>query len=192
MLLLGGPGSPFDLAILKAAQRPALVPASLVLSTLGGWTFLLPASLLAALILAVRGARRRGLLLIMLVAAGRLLVELQKIWFDRVRPDPQGHLVAIHNMAFPSSHAANSMIALLGFALIVFGATQARRPAIMIALLLAGVVGLSRLVLAVHWPSDVIGGWAFGAAFTLVLLRIAGALEESRKERLPTSFPNRD
>ena len=188
MLLLGGPGSPLDQAILEAARRPELVPASLVLSTLGGWIFLLPACLLAALVLAVRGARRRGLLLILLIAAGRLLVELQKFWFDRVRPDPEGHLVAIHNMAFPSGHAANSMIALLGFALIAFGATRARRPAILIALLLAGIVGLSRLVLAVHWPSDVVGGWAFGAAFTLVLLRIAGALGESGTERLPASF----
>ena len=73
-------------------------------------------------------------------------------------------------MAFPSAHAANSMVAWLGLALIA-APPKARPAAVAAALALALTVGLTRLVLAVHWPSDVIGGWSFGAAWTLVVLR---------------------
>ena len=80
-------------------------------------------------------------------------------------------LDAVVSLSFPSAHAANSMIAWLGLALIA-APPRLRPAAVAAALALALLVGLTRLVLAVHWPSDVIGGWAFGAAWTLLLLRL--------------------
>jgi undecaprenyl-diphosphatase len=52
--------------------------------------------------------------------------------------------------------------------------TRWRGLAVTGALLIAFLVGLSRVMLGVHWPSDVIGGWAFGALWVLVTLRLAG------------------
>ena len=49
------------------------------------------------------------------------------------------------------------------------------------------LTGLSRLILAVHWPSDVIGGWAFGAGWTLLMARLAIALEGRTAQRLAAS-----
>jgi undecaprenyl-diphosphatase len=64
------------------------------------------------------------------------------------------------------------MITWLSLALLL--APPARRTAaVAAAIALALVVGLTRLVLHVHWPSDVIGGWAFGAGWTLLLVRLA-------------------
>ncbi|MDB5669673.1 MAG: phosphatase family protein, partial [Alphaproteobacteria bacterium] len=48
-----------------------------------------------------------------------------------------------------------------------------RAPAIVVAVALSLLTGLTRLVLDVHWPSDVIGGWAFGAFWTVLLIRLA-------------------
>src|SRR5687768_13562788 len=102
MLLLGGPGSAADAALLAAAGQPELVPAARLLTRLGDSSVVIPAALIAAAWLVLRGDARRGAVLVLCVAAGRLLIELQKAQFDRARPDPAGHLVAVHNMAFPS------------------------------------------------------------------------------------------
>jgi undecaprenyl-diphosphatase len=178
MLLLGGPGSGADTALLRAVQAPTLVPAARLLTRLGDWYMLLPIGAAAAVVLLLRRARRRAVVLMLLILSGRLLVELQKAGFDRARPDPEGRLVAVHSMAFPSAHAAYSMMTWLGIALVAFGDSRLRRAAVLLALSLSLMTGLTRLVLAVHWPSDVIGGWAFGAALTLLAARLAAAWDE--------------
>jgi undecaprenyl-diphosphatase len=75
-------------------------------------------------------------------------------------------------MAFPSGHSANAMAVWLAVALLA-APERLRVPAVAAALAVALLVGLSRLVLGVHWPSDVAGGWALGAACTLLLVRLA-------------------
>jgi undecaprenyl-diphosphatase len=113
-------------------------------------------------------------LLLGVTASGRLLVWLQKDWTARVRPDAQGHLVPVESLAFPSGHAANATIVWLCLALLLPRTTHGRAYAVWAAVWLALVVGLSRVLLGVHWPSDVIGGWAFGLFWTLLLLRLSG------------------
>jgi undecaprenyl-diphosphatase len=184
MLLIGGPGSAVDLKLLSAAQLPGLIPAARIMTRLGDWTILLPIGLVAAALIVLRGHPRRGAVYLLLIISGRVLVELQKAQFDRARPDPHGHIVAVHSMAFPSGHAAHSMTAWLGIALLAVASPRLRGPAILLALALTLLTGLSRLVLAVHWPSDVVGGWAFGAAWTLLMVRLVTALEAPAVERL--------
>ncbi|MET1112328.1 MAG: phosphatase PAP2 family protein [Allosphingosinicella sp.] len=172
-LLVGGPQSQVDPAVLAAFADPALVPAARLLTHLGDVTTMLAAALLAAGWLLFRGHRRRAILLLVIIASERLLVEAMKNLFDRARPDPLGHQVAVHNLAFPSGHSANAMAGWLAIALLATS-PRLRRPAIALALALAFVTGLCRLVLQVHWPTDVAGGWAFGAAWTLLLVRLFG------------------
>jgi undecaprenyl-diphosphatase len=179
MLLVGGPGSALDSALLRAANWSPLFPAARILTRLGDWNILLPLTIVGAGLLAWLRSLRNAAALIAMSLSGRLLVELQKYEFDRARPDPQGHLVATHSMAFPSGHAAYSMMFWLGFALLAFSG-EARRWAVMFALLLAFAVGLTRPVLGVHWPSDVIGGWAFGAAWALLLVHLIQSGERDR------------
>ncbi len=176
MLLVGGPGSAGDAAVLHAFNRPTLFPAARVLTRLGDWSILLPLTLAATALLAWRRNVRNAAILLAISLSGRLLVELQKYEFNRARPDAHGHVVATHNMAFPSGHSAYSMMFWLGLALLAFEG-EARRRAVLLALLLAFAVGLTRPILGVHWPSDVIGGWSFGAAWALLLTRLVAAGE---------------
>ncbi|MDB5692756.1 MAG: phosphatase family protein [Alphaproteobacteria bacterium] len=171
MLTLGGPASAADAALLGLFHLPALAPAALLVTRLGEGYVLLPLSLLAAVWIAARRGIRPAGLYLLVVLSGRLLVELEKHVVGRPRPNPAGRLDTVVTMAFPSGHAANSMVAWLGLALLAAPA-RLRPAAVAAALALALLVGLTRLILAVHWPSDVIGGWAFGAAWTLLLLRI--------------------
>ena len=172
-LLLGGPQSRVDPGVLAAFAHAPLVPAARLLTHLGDVATVLAAAVLAAGWLLVGGHRRRAILLLLIVVSERLLVEAMKNGFDRARPDPLGHQVAVHNLAFPSGHSANAMAGWLAIALLATS-PRLRLPAVALALTIAVVTGLSRLVLQVHWPSDVVGGWAFGAAWTLLLVRLFG------------------
>lgn len=178
-LLLGGPHAGIDPPLLALFADSALVPAARLLTHLGDVATVLAAAVIAAGWLLYRGHRRRAFLLVAIVASERLLVEGMKNVFDRARPDPLGHEVAVHNLAFPSGHSANAMAGWLAIALLAAG-PRLRTPAIVLALAIAFVTGLCRLLLQVHWPTDVAGGWAFGAAWTLLLVRLFGAAPPAR------------
>jgi undecaprenyl-diphosphatase len=171
MMTLGGGASAADSALLAFFHRPGLAPVALAITRLGNFYVLVPLTLLAGGALARWKGPRSAILYLLLVLLGRLFVVAQKAVVARVRPDPAGRLDVVTSMAFPSAHAANLMIASLGFALLA-APLRLRVPAVLGALALAILVGLTRLVLAVHWPSDVLGGWAFGAAWTLFALRL--------------------
>jgi len=178
-LLLGGPQTQVDPRVLAAFDRGPLVPAASLLTHLGDVVTVLAAAAIAGGWLLLRGHRRRAILLLAIVISERLLIEGMKNLFDRARPDPLGHEVAVHNLAFPSGHSANAMAGWLAIALLATS-PRLRRPAIALALAIAFVTGICRLVLQVHWPSDVIGGWAFGAAWTLLLVRLFGTAPPAR------------
>lgn len=183
-LPLGGPRTRIDPGVLAIFAEPALVPAARLLTRLGDFAVVLGAALVAAAWLLWRGDWRRGLLLPAIVVSERLLIEAMKTGFDRARPDPLGHQVAVHNLAFPSGHSANAMAGWLAIALLA-ASPRLRRPAIALALAIAAITGLCRLVLQVHWPSDVAGGWAFGAAWTLLLVRLFGTSRRPGEGRGP-------
>jgi undecaprenyl-diphosphatase len=75
--------------------------------------------------------------------------------------------VTVSSMSFPSGHAANTMTSFLAFALIL-AAARHRRAAIAVAVGASVVVGLTRPLLGVHWPSDVLAGWLVGISWILL------------------------
>ncbi|HEX8217250.1 MAG TPA: phosphatase PAP2 family protein, partial [Allosphingosinicella sp.] len=102
------------------------------------------------------------------------LVDLQKVQSARLRPVAHEHLVEVQTLSFPSGHAANSVMVYLSLALLLTATYPRRSLAVWAAVWLSILIGISRLVLGVHWPTDVIAGWAFGLFWTLLLLRLAG------------------
>ena len=154
------------------AHRPALRDAALIVTLFGNWQAVILLSLIAAVWLLYRKKVRSALLLLSVTLLGRGLVEMQKFGINRLRPDELEHLVPVKSLSFPSAHAANSMILLLSLATIAAPRDQ-RWWAVPAALAGTFLVGISRPLLGVHWPSDVVGGWAFGAAWVLVMLALA-------------------
>ena len=97
--------------------------------------------------------------------SGNIVVEMVKLHVARPRPDIVTHLVTVTHMSFPSGHSANSAIVYLTLAGLASQVTQdraARRYMLVVAILLVGAIGCSRVYLGVHWPSDVLAGWSFG------------------------------
>jgi membrane-associated phospholipid phosphatase len=175
MLLFGG--LDFDRALLialYAGDKPNLALAARIVTELGGYMVLIPATLAGAGWLAVKRRYRSAALLLVISLGGRFLVEAQKVWTARIRPEEYEHLVAVQSLSFPSGHAANSTIVWLSLAFLLTERLPWRAAAIWAAAWLAILIGLSRIMLGVHWPSDVISGWAFGLLWTLGLLRLAG------------------
>jgi len=179
-LLLGGEGSPYDEALrreLVAERGSVLARNAAMLNWLADFTVLVPLTLLATLFLAFR-RRRRAALLLLIVFVGRLLVELQKILTGRPRPGADEHLETATSLSFPSGHSANAMITYIAIALLVPVQQRNRAIAVGIGLAMALQAGWGRVALGVHWPSDVIGGWAFGLFWIALCMRLASARPE--------------
>jgi len=175
VMLLWGRG-PLDRAIyesLYVGNNPVLVPIGRGLTALGEPTILIAASFVVALILWLRGHRHLPLAFIAITMFGRAVSELQKYWIARPRPDLETHLVIVKTSSFPSGHANSSMIFFLTLALVTSAGTRWRGVAVALGVFVSLLVGLSRVMLGVHWPSDVIGGWALGMVWVLVTLRLA-------------------
>jgi undecaprenyl-diphosphatase len=174
MLVWGG--GPLDRKLgqaLYAGGHPPLVTVARVFTTLGEPTVLIVAGLATAVVLWREGHRHLPWVLIAITMIGRGLSELQKYWIARARPDLAPHLVVVKTSSFPSGHATSSMIFYLTLALVLGAGTRWHRPAVTGAVILSLLVGASRVMLGVHWPSDVIGGWAFGMLWVLLTLRLA-------------------
>ncbi|TZG29445.1 phosphatase PAP2 family protein [Sphingomonas montanisoli] len=145
-------------AWLHAAADGRSVPAIIAVTRMGGAAALIPFALAVVLMLVLRGAQQAGLWLFAAIGSGRIAIELLKETIGRVRPDAAGHLVDVSSASFPSSHAAGSMLTVATM-LLLFRTPPTPAAACLIFPIL---VGLSRLALGVHWPSDVLAGWGFG------------------------------
>ena len=169
--LFGGEGLAFDQAtvVRLAAWRAAHPEATSVLilvTQLGGAPVLLLLAGMAALATARRDRWAAGAL-VATVLGGRLLIELLKLGVDRLRPAIDAHPVSVFSQSFPSGHAGNSMLTYGAIALFAMP-ERSRGPALGTAIALSLVVGMTRPILGVHWPSDVAGGWCLGALWLLL------------------------
>ena len=113
-----------------------------------------------------------------------MLVNVQKYAIGSFRPEDEEHLVQVYNPSFPSGSFGQLDDRLPdGRACCSASARRWARPAAYAAIALSVLVGLSRVMLGVHWPSDVVGGWAFGLLWVLIAL--------PRAERLAGPAPRR-
>ena len=170
--IVGGGSFWPDVAAIRALQdirddAPRLTLAAVGLTQLGSVYVTLGAGLATALLLAIRGHRRHGLVVAGLVLGERLTLDGLKLLLDRARPAFDAHPVATHSSSFPSGHSGNSMAVFLAIALIAVP-ERWRTQAVTSALVLSILIGLTRPYLGVHWPSDVVGGWSLGALLALL------------------------
>lgn len=184
----------FDRAVLLAFRNPAdptdpLGPAWLEqtveeITALGGYPIL--TVLVAVVVGYLLVARKYGpaLFVALSIGLGTLVGQLLKIAYDRPRPDVVNHLVAIHTASFPSGHATMSTLVYLTLAALIARLVEdwrVRAYVIVVAVLLSLAVGLSRLYLGVHWPSDVAAGWALGIAWASLSWLVVSSLRRLRE-----------
>ena len=121
--------------------------------------------------LALTGRRRTALLVLGSIAGGLLLSTLLKAGFSRPRPDLVRHGSIVYTSSFPSGHSTMSAVVYL-----TLGALLARTQAsTLVKLYIMGaaafltlLVGVSRIYLGVHWPTDVLAGWVLGSAWAVL------------------------
>lgn len=164
------------LMALYVRDAPLLESLAKFFTYLGNWWTVVGMTLAVAIWMFATGRIRNAVLLLVSTFAGRVIVILSKAYFARLRPEEDLRLVDVHYQSFPSGHAANSMTVYLAIAVLAFAGNRYRKIAIAAALTLSLLIGISRPMLGVHWPSDVIGGWTFGAAWLLLILAVADRL----------------
>ncbi len=138
-------------------------------STFGSPPVLGGIAAVAVLVLWLRLREPRAAVFLTLSLGGAMLINiLFKLFFARVRPALFDHLTPAPGYSFPSGHAMGSAAFFLAVYLLVAALFPRWRwlAGVLGALLTLGI-GLSRLVLQVHYPSDVLAGWALSAAWVL-------------------------
>jgi membrane-associated phospholipid phosphatase len=175
-----------DFAIAGEVSAAATQPFTdlvIAVTTLGATQVILLVTAIGLGVLAALRHWRGFVTLALSVAATEAVVELVKVLVERPRPPEADALTHASGFSFPSGHAATAVAVYAVIALLLAGGCCGRRR---VALLIVGGlvvlgVGLSRVYLGVHYPTDVLAGWLTGAALALgswlvaARLRIPGA-----------------
>ncbi|MET3900915.1 undecaprenyl-diphosphatase [Devosia sp. UYZn731] len=186
----------FDQAILLSLRQPNdlahpigpawLAEAARDVTALGGVPVLSLVVLIAVLFLTLSHRRSTAMLLAASVASGAIVSTILKFVFDRPRPDIPGvaHMVSA---SFPSGHSALSAIVYLVLGVILYDLSKdptVRRAIIAVALVLSLCIGLTRIYLGVHYPSDVVAGWSLGGAWAILSILALGVVR--KRYEIPT------
>ena len=180
----------FDRHVLLAMRRPGdLAPvgppaaqiAARDITALGGSTFLWMLTALIAGSLALGRRGRMALFLLGSLGSGFIVSALLRDFFGRPRPELVPHLTIVtSSLSFPSGH---SMMSAFTYLLLAALLAQAQKREILkayfflIAILLALLIGVTRIYLGVHWPTDVLAGWTAGVVWAIFAWMVARWLQ---------------
>ena len=119
-----------------------------------------------------RRRRREALFLLLTVELSAVITWIAKFLVDR--PRPATALAAEQTTSFPSGHALGVMVCVLALltVLLPMVAARWRTPLLVFGALIVVTIGIGRVVLNVHHPSDVVAGWALGYLYYLVCLPV--------------------
>ena len=126
------------------------------------------------------------------VGSGLLLCQLLKDFFVRRRPTVVAHLTHFDPESFPSGHSMGSAVVYLTLGGIISRQVRgwvAKVYFLSVALLLTVLVGLSRLYLGVHYPTDVLAGWAAGSLWSSACTQAARCLQRQGAVERPAASP---
>lgn len=184
--VIDGEHKSLDIAILMAMRSPTNPLAPLGppwfqelardITALGSPGVLVLVVIAALGFLVLSGNRRTAAFLLASTSGGTVLSVLLKHFIGRPRPDLVPHATQVFTASFPSGHAMLATVVYLTVSalLVRFLPNRALQLYLMaIAVTLCALIGISRIYLGVHWPSDVLGGWAAGASWALACWLVA-------------------
>jgi undecaprenyl-diphosphatase len=195
--VIAGDTRQFDERILTALRDPAnpsvpigppwLPTAALDVTALGSGFVLALAVFTLVGFLALQGAHRTALFVLLATTGGWLLNNALKEVFQRPRPGVVPHLSTVFSLSFPSGHAMTSAVVYLTLGALMMRVAE-RLPTkiycMAMAMFLTVLVGSTRVYLGVHYPTDVLAGWLAGMSWALVCWLIERWLE--RRTRIRT------
>jgi len=179
MLALRSAGDPAD--ALGPAWREEMARD---ITALGSLVVLAVITLAASGYLFLQRKRHAALFVFVAVGSGAALSFALKAGFDRPRPDLVSHAATVFTSSFPSGHSMTAAVAYLTLAAVLIRVETRRRLrayVLSLAILIPLAVGVSRVYLGVHWPSDVLAGWTAGAAWAVLWWGIALWLQSRNK-----------
>ena len=175
MLLFGG--TEFDrglFVLLHVEDKPDLATAGAIVDRVTGPLVLAAMGGAGAGFLAMRRQWQGALLLVAITAGAMVLADYLGSLTASLRPLPAERMAQTQTSSFPNAAAANAAATWLGLAFLLTRHRPWRSVWAGLAVLLALAVGVVQLVNGLAWPSDVIGGWALGLLWPLLLLWLSG------------------
>jgi membrane-associated phospholipid phosphatase len=172
------------------AARAAGLPVDLgfAMSLLGSTDVVLPVTLAAVLVLILLRHWRGALTLTLAVFATQAACSVIKLAVERPRPALNGAVSDASGFSFPSAHSATAVAVYATLALVLVRgcrAPAARAAVVALAAGLVAAIGLSRVLLAAHYPIDVLAGWLTGGALVAASWLLVRRLTEARPRALP-------
>ncbi|MCV3239767.1 phosphatase PAP2 family protein [Mesorhizobium sp. ZC-5] len=159
----GNPNDPIGPLWVEEAMRD--------LTALGSTSVLVLIVLSVIVYLLLAGKAKTALFIFVSITGGQLLSSLLKLGVDRPRPDLVSHLAEVYTLSFPSGHAMLSAVTYLTLGSLLARVLPGRllkSYVLAVAVIATLLVGISRVYLGVHWPSDVLAGWCAGSAWAML------------------------
>jgi undecaprenyl-diphosphatase len=154
------------------------------ITALGGYTVVALITLAVIGYLLIDDKAAAALWVLVSVGGGAVISNLLKFAIERPRPELVARLIEVNTTSFPSGHATLAAVTYLTLGALLSRVEARRRAKIYVltlAVALTLLIGVSRIYLGVHWPTDVLAGWCVGAAWAMLCWRIALALQRSGK-----------
>lgn len=185
ILLLRTPGDPADPLGSRSFEE-----AMRDVTALGGFTLLTLLTIVSTLAFLFHRKRLQAGLMLGTMLLAQATSDLLKELYGRPRPGLVPHEVYVYSGSFPSGHSTLSAAAFLTLATLVASLEPRRATKVLVyavAMLVVLGVGVSRIYLGVHWPSDVLGGWCVGAAWAFAAWIV---LDWARRRALRNARPS--
>lgn len=184
-----GETTSFDRSIMLSMRHPgdlspkgsrAFQEAMRDVTSLGSVSVLTIVTFTAVVFLILDGKSRMAYFAAASVVGGTVLSELLKDLFNRPRPEIVPHLVYASNSSFPSGHSMMASVTYLTLAALLARSHERKRIKalfMLMAALVSGLVGVTRVYLGVHWPTDVLAGWMAGSVWAMLCWLMAARLQ---------------
>lgn len=181
----------FDEQVLRSLRQPndpgmprgpvAFQEAARDITSLGGYALSILLVAIVAIFLTCDGKHGAARFLLAAVLGGWLLQKGLKALIGRPRPEVVPRLMPVDSTSFPSGHSMMSAVIFLSLG-VILSRLELKRPHLRlyfmsVAFLLTGLVGLSRVYLGVHYPTDVLAGWTAGLVWAMLCSLVAQYLQ---------------